>query len=34
VLVGATKPEQVAANAEAIAWRLNAEELAEVATLV
>jgi aryl-alcohol dehydrogenase-like predicted oxidoreductase len=34
VLVGATKPEQVAANAEAIAWRLDAEELAEVATLI
>jgi aryl-alcohol dehydrogenase-like predicted oxidoreductase len=30
VLVGATKPEQVAANAAAIAWRLTEQELADV----
>ncbi|MGE0230137.1 MAG: aldo/keto reductase [Dehalococcoidia bacterium] len=30
VIAGATKPEQVKANAQAAAWRLTAEEMAEV----
>ncbi|MFN8638451.1 MAG: aldo/keto reductase [Dehalococcoidia bacterium] len=30
VIAGATKPEQVAANAAAASWRLSAEEMAEV----
>ncbi len=30
VIAGATKPEQVAANAAAASWRLTAEEMAEV----
>jgi len=30
VIAGATKPEQVEANVNAAAWRLSAEELAEV----
>jgi aryl-alcohol dehydrogenase-like predicted oxidoreductase len=34
VLVGATKPEQVAANAAAIDWHLTADELKEVAELL
>jgi aryl-alcohol dehydrogenase-like predicted oxidoreductase len=34
VLVGATKPEQVTANASAIEWRLGADDLAEVAALL
>ncbi len=33
VLVGATKPEQVSANAAAIEWRLDAQDLAAVADL-
>jgi aryl-alcohol dehydrogenase-like predicted oxidoreductase len=33
VIAGATKPEQIAANAGAGHWRLSAEELAEVETL-
>jgi aryl-alcohol dehydrogenase-like predicted oxidoreductase len=34
VLVGATKPEQVAANAAAIAWRLTEQDLADIDALV
>jgi len=34
VISGATKPEQVAANASAVEWVLTAEEVAEVASLV
>jgi aryl-alcohol dehydrogenase-like predicted oxidoreductase len=34
VLVGATRPEQVAANAAAIEWRLTPEELTETSNLV
>lgn len=34
VLVGATRPEQVAANAAAIDWRLSSDELAEVAEIL
>ena len=34
VLVGATRPEQVASNALAFDWQLNSEELAEVAELL
>jgi aryl-alcohol dehydrogenase-like predicted oxidoreductase len=30
VIAGATKPEQIEANAKAADWVLNAEELAEV----
>ena len=30
VIAGATKPEQVHANAQAAGWRLSAEELTEV----
>jgi aryl-alcohol dehydrogenase-like predicted oxidoreductase len=30
IIAGATRPEQVAANAGAVGWRLTAEELAEV----
>jgi aryl-alcohol dehydrogenase-like predicted oxidoreductase len=34
VIAGATTPEQVAANAAAAGWKLSAEELAEVNTLL
>ncbi len=34
VISGATKPEQLDANAEAVEWVLTAEEVAEVASLV
>jgi aryl-alcohol dehydrogenase-like predicted oxidoreductase len=34
VLVGATRPEQVASNAAAIDWQLSADELAEVGELL
>src|SRR5262249_33720482 len=34
VIAGATKPEQVKANAAAGAWRLTAEEASEVSALV
>ena len=34
VIAGATKPEQAAANAAAGAWRMSAEELAEVTALL
>ncbi|MFP4312590.1 MAG: aldo/keto reductase, partial [Nitriliruptoraceae bacterium] len=30
VIAGATRPEQVHANAAAVGWQLSAEELAEV----
>ncbi len=30
IIAGATKPEQVAANAKAVAWKLSAAELAEI----
>jgi aryl-alcohol dehydrogenase-like predicted oxidoreductase len=33
VIAGATKPEQVAANAAAVAWQPSADDLAELATL-
>ncbi len=33
IIAGATKPEQVRANAAAAGWRLSAEELAEIARL-
>jgi len=34
VITGATKPEQIQANADASTWRLTGEELAEVAELL
>ncbi len=34
VIAGATKPEQVAANAKAADWQLTAEELAEIDRIV
>ena len=34
VISGATKPEQLDANAAAVDWHLTAEEVAEVASLV
>lgn len=34
VIAGATKPEQVKANAKAAEWKLNAEELAQLRTLL
>ena len=34
VISGATKPEQLDANAAAVDWQLTAEEVAEVASLV
>jgi aryl-alcohol dehydrogenase-like predicted oxidoreductase len=34
VIAGATRPEQVAQNVSASGWRLSAEELAEVDSLV
>ena len=34
VITGATKPEQIEANADASTWRLTGEELAEVAELL
>ena len=33
IIAGATKPEQVKANVEAVGWKLTAEELAEVDAL-
>jgi aryl-alcohol dehydrogenase-like predicted oxidoreductase len=30
IIAGATKPEQVEANARAIGWELTADELAEI----
>ncbi|WP_173934010.1 aldo/keto reductase [Chelativorans sp. Marseille-P2723] len=30
IIAGATKPEQVTANAEAVSWKLTAEDLAEI----
>jgi aryl-alcohol dehydrogenase-like predicted oxidoreductase len=30
IIAGATKPEQVAANAKAVEWKLTAAEVAEV----
>jgi len=30
VIAGATKPEQVKANAEAVSWRLSDDEMAQV----
>jgi aryl-alcohol dehydrogenase-like predicted oxidoreductase len=30
IIAGATRPEQVAANAKAVSWKLSAEEIAEV----
>ncbi len=33
VIAGATSPEQIRANAAAVNWKLNAEELAEIDTL-
>jgi aryl-alcohol dehydrogenase-like predicted oxidoreductase len=34
VITGATKPEQIEANAAAAGWRLNDEELAEIARII
>jgi aryl-alcohol dehydrogenase-like predicted oxidoreductase len=34
VIAGATKPEQVRANAAASEWRLNARDLADLETLL
>ena len=34
VISGATKPEQLDANAAAVEWRLTPEEVAEVAAIV
>ena len=30
IIAGATRPEQVEANAAAVGWKLSAEEMAEV----
>jgi len=34
VIAGATRPEQVAANAAAASWSMSAEERAEIDSLV
>ena len=34
VIAGASRPEQIASNAEAAGWRLTADDMAEIDTLL